>query len=146
MQTRVVIFCPDSKLHWYDGVDEPACNAPDHSHQQFEVHVHRSVVALPDGTEVVAVSFDPADPYTRTSPPDYGLYLDQSWEPPWEHDHTAWPDFGVPEDPTHLVAVFGFAACPRSRRRPRRTRMPRRPRPYRHGLGVSRGTDRASSS
>jgi protein-tyrosine phosphatase len=56
------------------------------------------VVVLPDGTEVTAVSFDARDPYTRDRPPDYRLYLDQVWHPPWAHDHYAWPDFGVPDD------------------------------------------------
>jgi hypothetical protein len=51
---------------------------------------------LPDGTEVTAVSFDAADPYIREQPPDYGLYLDHKWQPPWAHDHLDWPDFGVP--------------------------------------------------
>jgi protein-tyrosine phosphatase len=44
------------------------------------------------------VSFDPADPYSREQVPDYGLYLDPQWRPPWPHDHVSWPDFGVPVD------------------------------------------------
>lgn len=62
-------------------------------------HSHRSVVALPDGTRVVAVSYDPDDPYKREVLPDFGLYLDQRWAPPWEHGHLDWPDFGLPRDP-----------------------------------------------
>ena len=30
--------------------------------------------------------------------PDYGLYLDARWQPPWPHDHLDWPDFGLPTD------------------------------------------------
>jgi protein-tyrosine phosphatase len=62
------------------------------------VHRHRTVVVLPDGTEVTAVSFDARDPYARDRPPDYGLYLDSRWQPPWPHDLLDWPDFGVPDD------------------------------------------------
>jgi protein-tyrosine phosphatase len=64
------------------------------------------VVVLPDGTEVTAVSFDAMDPYSRDQPPDYGLYLDHMWQPPWDHDHLDWPDFGVPDDATHLAAAL----------------------------------------
>lgn len=40
----------------------------------------------------------PTDPHRRDHRPDYGLYLDHRWQPPWGHDHLDWPDFGVPED------------------------------------------------
>jgi len=62
---------------------------------------------LPDGTELTAVSFDAADPYgRRDQPPDYGLYLDHRWQPPWAHDHIDWPDFGVPDDAAGVVAAL----------------------------------------
>lgn len=51
---------------------------------------------LPDGTQLTAVSFHPVAPYTRASDPDYGLYLDARWQPPWNHGYIDWPDFGVP--------------------------------------------------
>ena len=51
---------------------------------------------LPDGTRLTAASFDPA--YSRTREPDYGLYLDPRWQPPWAHDLVEWPDFGLPAD------------------------------------------------
>ena len=70
------------------------------------MHVHRCVVSLPDGTEVTAVSFDASDPYTRRQPPDYGLYLDPRWQPPWAHDHLDWPDFGVPGDTTRTTTAL----------------------------------------
>jgi hypothetical protein len=69
-----------------------------------ERHVHRDVVELPDGTSVIAVSFSD-DPYARETAPAFGLYLDERWDPPWPHEHLAWPDFGVP-DPDELSAVL----------------------------------------
>ncbi len=67
-------------------------------------HVHRSVVRLPDGTEVTAVSYDAHDPYGRERQPDFGLYLDRRWAPPWSHTHLDWPDFGLfPGDPQAVV-------------------------------------------
>jgi protein-tyrosine phosphatase len=71
-----------------------------------DVHRHRTVVVLPDGTEVTAVSFDAGDPYTRDQQPDYGLYLDRRWRPPWTCDHLSWPDFGVPDDPAQVLAAL----------------------------------------
>jgi hypothetical protein len=62
------------------------------------VHVHRTRVELADGTSVTAVSFMGDDSYTRDPAPAYGLYLDARWDPPWPHEHAAWPDFGVPGD------------------------------------------------
>jgi hypothetical protein len=86
---------------------EPAkCVDASHEHQRFEVHRHRTIVVMPDGTEVTAVSFDATDPYTRDEPPDFGLYLDDQWKPPWPHEHLAWPDFGVPDDRALVVAAL----------------------------------------
>jgi protein-tyrosine phosphatase len=68
--------------------------------------MHRAAVALPHGTRVVPVSFDPDDPYARDAPPDFGLYLDDRWQPPWAHAHVAWPDFGTPGDPMKLEAAL----------------------------------------
>lgn len=62
-----------------------------------ERHVHRTTVALADGTAVTAVSFLADDPYGRDVAPEFGLYLDERWDPPWPHEHVAWPDFGVPD-------------------------------------------------
>jgi hypothetical protein len=104
-EIRLVVACAECRVHWYID-DEPAkCPDSDHTHQQFAVHRHRSVVVLPDSTEVTAVSFDATDPYTRDRPPDYGLYLDYQWQPPWAHDHLDWPDFGVPDDAAPVVAA-----------------------------------------
>ena len=61
-------------------------------------HVHRERVELADGTAVTAVSFLGDDPYARAAAPAFGLYLDDRWDPPWPHDHVAWPDFGLPPD------------------------------------------------
>jgi len=61
-------------------------------------HVHRDPVRLPDGTVITAVSYFRPNPYARAREPQYGLYLDRRWQPPWDHDHLDWPDFGVPAD------------------------------------------------
>ena len=58
---------------------------------------------LPSGAELWAVSFDASDPYGRDRVPDFGLYLDEKWSPPWEHTKVPWQDFGVPSD--HLDAL-----------------------------------------
>jgi hypothetical protein len=106
--TQVVVACTDCGSHWYEGGEEARCADGGHAHQRFEVHRHRTVVALADGTEVVAVSFDPGDPYGRDPgrAPDRGLYLDARWQPPWAHDHLDWPDFGVPADASAVVAAL----------------------------------------
>jgi hypothetical protein len=105
-ETRLVVACAECQVHWYVGNEPAQCTDPDHIHRQFEVHRHRSVVALPDGTEVTAVSFDATDPYARDQPPDYGLYLDHRWQPPWPHDHLDWPDFGVPDGTAKVLAAL----------------------------------------
>lgn len=61
-------------------------------------HVHRTPVRFADGTTVMGVRFLGDDPYVREDAPDFGLYLDERWAPPWPHEHVDWPDFGVPED------------------------------------------------
>ncbi|MPY81655.1 MAG: hypothetical protein GEV04_25480, partial [Actinophytocola sp.] len=38
--------------------------------------------------------------------PDYGLYLDRRWQPPWPHGHLDWPDFGVPEEAEPVVGAL----------------------------------------
>lgn len=105
--TRLVVqACLECQVHWYVKAEQAKCTNPDHHHQQVEVHRHRSAVVLPDGTELTAVSFDATDPYARDQPPDYGLYLDDQWQPPWPHEHLGWPDFGVPLDPAHVVVAL----------------------------------------
>jgi hypothetical protein len=70
------------------------------------MHVHRDEVRLPDGTTVVAVTFDERDPYARERPPDFGLYFFERWQPPWPHAHVDWPDFGVPADRDALLGAL----------------------------------------
>ena len=70
------------------------------------MHRHRSSVVLPDGTTLMAVSFDENDPYRREPLPDFGLYLDARWRPPWRHTHADWPDFGIPDDPVRLEVAL----------------------------------------
>ena len=74
-EIRSVVACTQCQVHWYLD-DEPAkCTDPGHDHHRFALHQHVSVVVLPDGTELTAVSFDARDPYARDQTPDYGLYL-----------------------------------------------------------------------
>lgn len=82
--------------------------------RRAETHRHLSRVVLPDGTPLTAASFDPAAPYARTRDPDYGLYLDSRWQPPWDHGHVDWPDFGVPAD-TRAVAGALWTVLERAR-------------------------------
>jgi len=100
------MLCATCQVHWYVEHEPAKCSDPDHEHRRFDVHRHRSGVVLPDGTAVIAVSFDTIDPYTRDQPPAYGLYLDQRWQPPWSHDHLDWPDFGVPADAAQVGAAL----------------------------------------
>lgn len=69
-------------------------------------HSHRTPVLLPNGPTVVAVSYNSADPYRRERQPDFGLYLDPLWAPPWAHAHLDWPDFGLPNQPEALVPAL----------------------------------------
>lgn len=108
-ETRQVAVCAECQKHWYVDSEPASCTDPGHQHQRFEVHRHRSAVALPDGNAVIAVSFDADDPYSRDQPPDYGLYLDRAWQPPWPHDLLDWPDFGVPDDTAALTKALTTA-------------------------------------
>jgi protein-tyrosine phosphatase len=105
-ETRVIMACAERQVHWYLGAEPARCTDPRHQHRQAEVHRHRSVVSLPDGTKITAVSFDAVAPYARDRQPDYGLYLDRRWQPPWPHDHLDWPDFGVPGDPASVLSAL----------------------------------------
>jgi hypothetical protein len=94
----MLTVCGTCRVGWPEG-GTPTCSAPaEHRHVPFESHLHRTPVKLPGGAELVAVSFDADDPYTRDRPPDFGLYLDDAWSPPWDHVALAWHDFGVPSD------------------------------------------------
>ena len=105
-KTRVIVACAEHQVYWHLGTEPAKCTDLDHEHRQFEVHQHRSVVILPEDTKVTGVSFDELAPYARDRRPDYGLYLDRRWQPPWAHDHLDWPDFGVPDDPASLVTAL----------------------------------------
>jgi hypothetical protein len=106
VDTRTVVVCAQCEVHWHADDVAAKCNDPDHDHQHFALHLHRSVVVLPDKTEVIAVSLDARDPYAREQAPDFGLYLDSQWDPPWPHNHLEWPDFGVPADPAPVVSAL----------------------------------------
>lgn len=98
LETRTVVICGDCAAFWDPDAEAAACTDPTHEHHRYDSHLHRSPVTFPDGTTVMAVSYGSADPYRREVPPDFGLYLDDRWQPPWPHVHLAWPDFGVPDD------------------------------------------------
>ncbi len=77
-------------------------------------HTHCDEVTFADGTTVVGARFLVDDPYKRHHAPDFGLYLDQRWAPPWDHAHLTWVDFGVPDATELRVALEDLLA--RSRR------------------------------
>jgi hypothetical protein len=106
IDTRTVVVCEASQVHWYQDYEPAKCIDANHRHQTFEVHRHRSVVVLPNSARVTAVSFEADEPYDRDQIPDYGLYLDQRWQPPWTHDHLDWPDFGIPDEAAQVAAAL----------------------------------------
>lgn len=106
MDTFAVVVCGECQTYWRADNEAPRCLRSDHSHRQLNLHRHHDVVVLPDGTPVVATSFDADDPYRRDQVPDYGLYFDPQWQPPWPHGHPDWPDFGVPTSSVGLIAAF----------------------------------------
>ena len=71
-----------------------------------KAHVHRTPVRFADGTTVMGVRFLGDDPYVRDDTPDFGLYLDENWAPPWPYEFFDWPDFGVPDDLDALRRVL----------------------------------------
>lgn len=101
-----MVLCIECATSWPAESTTPKCAAPEHAHREHELHRHRTAVALPDGTKMVAVSFDEASPDVRDRVPDFGLYLDRRWQPPWPHEHVDWPDFGVPADLVALRAAL----------------------------------------
>ena len=62
-----------------------------------DLHTHLDRVTLPQGSTLTAASFFAG--YDRPTDPDFGLYLDPCWKPPWPHAYLNWPNFGVPRDP-----------------------------------------------
>ena len=100
------MLCTQAGLHWDKESELPKCEDEAHDHQLFEVHRHLDPVVFPDGVTVTAASFDPVDPYGRERLPDYGLYLDRQWQPPWNCNHLDWPDFGVPDDVDSVLVAL----------------------------------------
>src|SRR3954447_18999124 len=95
-ETLRIESCVECQVLWYEG-QQQLCDDLRHRRTGFDVHRHRSVVVLPDGTSLTAVSFDPRAPFDREQTPDFGLYFDPQWQPPWAHAHLVWPDFDVPD-------------------------------------------------
>ncbi len=110
VRIRRVVVCTACGLYWDSGPEPARCRDHGHEHRVFETHRHLSPVVLPDGTQLTAASFDPAAPYARARDPDYGLYLDSRWQPPWDHGHADWPDFGVPANAEAVVEALSAAA------------------------------------
>ena len=106
VEIRRVVVCTECGLYWDAGSEPAKCRNDDHKPRVLETHRHLSPVVLPDGTRLTAASFDPVAPYSRTRDPDYGLYLDPRWQPPWEHGHIDWPDFGVPESTQAVIEAL----------------------------------------
>ena len=106
VEIRRIVVCTECELYWDEGSEPAKCRNDDHKHRVLETHRHLSPVVLPDGTRLTAASFDPVAPYSRTRDPDYGLYLDPRWQPPWEHGHIDWPDFGVPESTQAVIEAL----------------------------------------
>ena len=106
VEIRRVVACTECGLHWDAGSEPARCRDDDHQHRVFEAHRHLSPVVLPDGTQVTAASFDLVAPYSRARDPDYGLYFDSRWQPPWDHGHVDWPDFGLPADTEAAVQAL----------------------------------------
>ena len=137
-EARWAVACTQCQVHWYVDDEPGKCTDPRHDHQQFALHEHLSVVVLPNGTEVTAASFNARDPDARDQPPDYGLYLDRHWQPPWTHDHLEWPDFGVPEEAARVAGALRIVlnrACGRDRVE---VGCLRRPWSDRNGFGLPR--------
>ncbi len=105
-ETRTVVICGTCGGFWDPAAEAPACTDPSHEHHELDSHLHRTPVTFADGTTVIAVSYGSADPYAREVVPDFGLYLDERWQPPWPHRHLDWPDFGVPADPRPVRAAL----------------------------------------
>jgi hypothetical protein len=110
MRLRAITVCPACRAFW-DAGDSPRCTDEAHreTHLAREIHVHLDDVELLDGSVVVAATFDERDPYARKVVPDFGVYLDTRWQPPWPHVHVDWPDFGVPADPQAVLSSLSAA-------------------------------------
>ena len=93
--TRQITFCRVCQSFW-DSTAEPSCTDPAHPKANHVMHVHEDSVTLPGGAVIVAASHD--EGYQRDIRPDFGLYLDDRWDPPWPHELVDWPDFGLPAD------------------------------------------------
>jgi hypothetical protein len=64
-------------------------------------------MTLPDGTRIRASSIYEREEDDPTR--DFGLYLDERWEPTWPAEIVAWPDFGLPSHPEQAVAQIQAA-------------------------------------
>ena len=69
------------------------------------------IVRFPDGTEVRAASL--SDRVEHDSWRQFGLYMDEAWQPSWESQVIQWQDFGLPhsneEAIDQILAAFNRA-------------------------------------
>lgn len=61
-------------------------------------------VIFPDGSFVLASGWHLRA--AEDTPPDFGLYLDQQWQPSWPAHVLEWPDFGVPSSQSAADAAI----------------------------------------
>jgi protein-tyrosine phosphatase len=59
-------------------------------------------ITLPEGTRVRACGI--LERREEDNQRDFGLYMDESWQPKWPAEVIEWPDLGVPSDPVQAVA------------------------------------------
>jgi hypothetical protein len=64
-------------------------------------------VTLPDGTRLRACGI--FDRREDDDQPDFGLYMDERWQPMWPADVIDWPDFGLPSVPEKAAAQIRAA-------------------------------------
>jgi hypothetical protein len=59
-------------------------------------------VTMPDGTRVRACAI--FDRREHDDQRDFGLYMDERWQPTWPAEVMEWPDLGVPSAPREAAA------------------------------------------
>ena len=64
-------------------------------------------VMLPDGTRIRALPISERDEHDRER--DFGLYMDERWQPSWPAETIAWADFGLPDDAETAAAQIESA-------------------------------------
>ena len=107
VESRLIVFCPDCEC---TGTSKRNRRSATRTAMTINASwfIATSTLSSFRRITVRAASFDPATAYLRERRPDYGLYLDPQWQPPWDHDHLIWPDFGVPHDARPVLKALKF--------------------------------------